>query len=359
MNDNEAKKIIDDLYENNKISREELVALFTVLLDKECEYLHQYLFSKARLTQMKYFGKSIYKRCLIEISNNCKNDCNYCGIRCSNKDVLRYRLNEEDILGACEKGYELGMYTFVLQGGEDSYYLRDEFTKTIQEIKKKFPDCAITLSLGEYDKTTYQKWFDAGADRYLLRHETANEEHYNKLHPATMSLENRKKCLYELKEIGYQVGAGFMVGSPSQTIDTLADDLEFLVALQPHMVGVGPFIPHKSSIYKDYEAGKVTDTLVLLAIIRLLLPQALLPATTALGTISSEGYESGVLAGANVVMLNLTPKKEIMKYELYDGKIYFDGNSNEREKEIKSRFNKMGYDLVASRGDHISIKTNN
>ena len=352
MSYKESINIIDKLYDSADISRDDLSALLFDLLGKRKDTLHHYLFSKARLRQMQVFGKDIYKRGLIEISNYCVNDCFYCGIRHNNSEVCRYRLTEEEILETCAKGYELGMRTFVLQGGEDPFYKKDEFTEIIRRIKREYPDCAITLSLGEQDRERYQLWFDAGADRYLLRHETASEKHYEQLHPAGMKLENRKKCLFDLKDIGYQVGAGFMVGSPYQTSERLVMDIEFLQELEPHMVGIGPFIPHKNTEYKDCESGSMLDTMVMLAIVRLLLPKALLPSTTALGTLEDGGYENGILAGANVVMFNLTPKKGAENYELYDGKVKTGRDTAERMKDFSSKLITMGYELVSSRGDH-------
>ena len=288
---------------------------------------------------------------MIEISNYCKNDCIYCGIRRSNQNAERYRLSEEEILSCCESGYALGFRTFVLQGGEDGYYTDDLLEDLLHKIKAAYPDCAITLSLGERSRESYERLYTAGADRYLLRHETANEAHYGKLHPAEMSLKNRKQCLYTLKEIGYQVGCGIMVGSPYQTIDNLVEDLTFMKALNPHMVGIGPFIPQKDTPFGEMEPGSLEMTLFLLAIIRLMLPKVLLPATTALGTIHSRGRELGILAGGNVVMPNLSPVKVRKKYALYDNKICTGEEAAECLGCLGNRMESIGYKLVVSRGD--------
>ena len=258
---------------------------------------------------------------LIEISNICRNNCYYCGIRKDNRKIERYRLDEDTILACCQSGYEKGFRTFVLQGGEDPGLTEPVVTDLIRKIRRGFPDCAITLSLGEWERESYQHFFDAGADRYLLRHETAEKWHYGKIHPPQLSWENRRKCLENLKAIGYQTGCGCMVGSPFQTPEYLGADLVYMKELQPHMVGIGPFISQKDTPFRDYPNGTLNQTLVLLAMTRLLLPQALLPATTALGTIHPRGRELGILAGANVVMPNLSPRENRKKYLLYDDKL--------------------------------------
>ena len=283
---NRGKELFDKLYQNTQLTETEYKELLELHTDKE---IAEYGFELARKRQKETFGNEVYTRGLIEISNYCKNDCIYCGIRRSNQNAERYRLSEEEILSCCESGYALGFRTFVLQGGEDGYYTDDLLEDLLHKIKAAYPDCAITLSLGERSRESYERLYAAGADRYLLRHETANEAHYGKLHPAEMSLKNRKQCLYTLKEIGYQVGCGIMVGSPYQTIDNLVEDLTFMKALNPHMVGIGPFIPQKDTPFGEMEQGSLEMTLFLLAIIRLMLPKVLLPATTALGTIHSRG----------------------------------------------------------------------
>lgn len=301
--------------------------------------------------RLKYYGKKVYFRGLIEFTNYCKNDCYYCGIRNGNKNALRYRLTKDEILECCKEGRELGFSTFVLQGGEDLYFNKSRMCDIIYSIKSAYPDCAITLSVGEKDKETYRAYKDAGADRYLLRHETACSEHYKKLHPSSLLLENRKKCLYTLRELGFQVGAGFMVGSPYQTVETLCEDLMFLKELQPHMVGIGPFIPHKDSIFKDEEKGSVSLTLTMLALTRLMLPKTLLPATTALASVDDKGRNLGFKVGANVVMPNLSPSYVREKYNLYDNKKSSGDEAKEGLMELKNTVLLSGLEPDMSRGD--------
>ena len=301
--------------------------------------------------QKKYFGNKIYTRGLVEFTNYCRNDCYYCGIRRSNTNAVRYRLTKEEILQCCENGHELGFRTFVLQGGEDPWFNDERMVDIIQTIKKNYPDCAITLSIGEKSKESYRKFREAGADRYLLRHETANEDHYRYLHPENLSLSNRKRCLYDLKELGYQIGAGFMVGAPGQTMENLAEDLVFLKELNPHMVGIGPFIPHHDTKFAKEEAGNVELTLFLLSVIRIMLPKVLLPATTALGTLDPRGREKGFQTGANVVMPNLSPVKNRKQYELYDNKICTGEEAAECRGCLSRRARSVGYEIVTDRGD--------
>lgn len=345
---NRGKELFDKLYQDTQLTEAEYKELLELHTDKE---IAEYGFELARKRQKETFGNEVYTRGLIEISNYCKNDCIYCGIRRSNQNAERYRLSEEEILSCCESGYALGFRTFVLQGGEDGYYTDDLLEDLLHKIKAAYPDCAITLSLGERSRESYERLYAAGADRYLLRHETANEAHYGKLHPAEMSLKNRKQCLYTLKEIGYQVGCGIMVGSPYQTIDNLVEDLAFMKTLNPHMVGIGPFIPQKDTPFGEMEPGSLEMTLFLLAIIRLMLPKVLLPATTALGTIHSRGRELGILAGGNVVMPNLSPVKVRKKYALYDNKICTGEEAAECRGCLGNRMESIGYKLVVSRGD--------
>ncbi|MGN0371677.1 MAG: [FeFe] hydrogenase H-cluster radical SAM maturase HydE [Enterocloster sp.] len=299
----------------------------------------------------KYYGDKVYTRGLIEFTNYCKNNCYYCGIRRDNRNVLRYRLTEEEILECCENGYRLNYRTFVLQGGEDPCYTDERMVHIIRSIKERYPDCALTLSIGEKSFESYRKYREAGADRYLLRHETANEEHYCSLHPEEMSLSHRKQCLYDLKKLGYQVGAGFMVGSPGQTMADLAEDMLFLQKLQPEMVGIGPFIPHHDTPFASEPAGSVEVTLYLLSLIRILLPRTLLPATTALGTLDPKGREKGLKAGANVVMPNLSPVKNRKQYELYDNKICTGEEAAECRGCLGRRVASAGYRIVDERGD--------
>lgn len=308
---------------------------------------------KADEIRQKYYGKKVFARGLIEISNICHNDCYYCGIRKSNKNIRRYRLESDDILECCEKGYNLGFRTFVLQGGEDSYYNDYNLCNIISRIKEKYPECAVTLSLGERSYESYKSLKKAGADRYLLRQETADNQHYKKLHPNNMLLENRKQCLYNLKNLGYQTGAGFMVGSPYQTIENIISDLKFMKELNPEMIGIGPFIPHHDTVFKNYDTGSIQLTLKLLSIIRIMFPRVLLPATTALGTISETGREEGIKAGCNVVMPNLSPLIFRKDYELYDNKICTGEESAQCIECLKKRIESVGYYLDMSRGDYV------
>ena len=324
-----------------------------ILLGQAAEEDVSFLYKEAREVADSIYGKRVFKRGLIEFTNYCKNDCYYCGIRRSNVNAERYRLEKDMILDCCAKGYELGYRTFVLQGGEDGYFTDERICGIVCSIRERYPDCAITLSIGEKSKESYQKYFDAGADRYLLRHETANDAHYGKLHPSELKLSNRKQCLYDLKEIGYQVGCGFMVGSPYQTMETLYEDLMFIKELEPHMVGIGPFIPQQDTPFAKEKAGTLEMTLRLLAIIRLIHPHVLLPATTALGTIHERGRELGILAGANVVMPNLSPSDVREKYKLYDNKACTGDEAAEGDANLCLRMEQIGYELVSDRGDYI------
>lgn len=345
------KQLIDKLYKMSALSPAE----YKILIDNRNPELSEYLFDKARTVRIENYGYDVYMRGLIEFTNYCRNDCFYCGIRKSNCRAERYRLTKEQMLECCAAGYELGFRTFVLQGGEDGYYTDEKMLDIIHSIKNNHPDCAVTLSVGEKSYETYKSFFDAGADRYLLRHETANAGHYARLHPKTLSLENRKRCLFDLKEIGYQVGCGFMVGSPFQTTDCLVEDLLFTKELNPHMVGIGPFIPHHGTPFAGREAGTLELTLFLLGILRLMLPAVLLPATTALGTIHPEGRELGIRAGANVVMPNLSPSSVRKKYLLYDNKICTGDEAAECRYCMEKRMSRIGYQVSVSRGDHKSI----
>lgn len=347
----ELYELADRLERDRILTKEE----FTALIENRSDKLAEYVFEKARRIRHRIYGKDVYIRGLIEFTNYCGNDCLYCGIRRSNKNADRYRLTREDILECCETGHSLGFRTFVLQGGEDGFYTDDMLVDIIKAVKKIYPDCALTLSIGEKSRESYEKYFDAGADRYLLRHETADSCHYSKLHPTSLSLENRKRCLYDLKEIGYQTGSGFMVGSPFQTAECLAEDMIFLHELQPHMVGIGPFIPHHDTPFADEKQGTLELTLFMLGLLRLMLPNVLLPATTALGTIDPNGREMGILAGANVVMPNLSPKGVRKKYLLYDNKICTGDEAAECRQCLERRMNKIGYRIAVSRGDFKSI----
>ncbi|EHL65643.1 [FeFe] hydrogenase H-cluster radical SAM maturase HydE [Cloacibacillus evryensis] len=343
-----AAEIIESLYRNHDASREEL----RWLIENRNEDVSQRLFELASAAARAHFGNKIYVRGLIEMTNYCRNDCYYCGIRRGNAAAQRYRLTKEDIMRCCESGYGLGFRTFVLQGGEDMYYTDDIMADIIGAIRSAYPDCAITLSLGEKTRESYQRLYDAGADRYLLRHETATPEHYAKLHPAELSLANRIECLRSLKEIGYQVGCGSMVGSPYQTLDNVVEDLLFIKGFAPQMVGMGPFIPHHETPFADKRAGTAELTLFLLAIVRLMNPKVLLPATTALGTIEDNGRELGVLAGCNVVMPNLSPLNVRRKYMLYDNKISTGDEAAEARASLERRMRAIGYEVVTERGDY-------
>lgn len=299
----------------------------------------------------KVYGTAVFIRGLIEISNICRNDCLYCGIRRSNNFCSRYRLSTDDIVSCCEEGYALGFRTFVLQGGEDGYYTDERLCEILRTIKKKHSDCAVTLSLGERSAESYRRLFNAGADRYLLRHETADPEHYAVLHPPELSFENRMCCLHDLKNIGYQVGCGFMVGTPGQTPRHLAKDLNFIQKFKPHMCGIGPFIPHSNTPFSGEPAGTLELTCYLLSIVRLICHNILLPSTTALGSIDPFGREKGILAGANVVMPNLSPPSIRKKYSLYDNKIVDGAESAQCKEVLSERIKSIGYRIVTDRGD--------
>ena len=339
------RHLIDRLERDHKLTKDEWIAVITERTDRA------YLFERARALAKQYYGNAVYVRGLIEFTNYCKNDCYYCGIRRSNGKAERYRLREKEILDCCREGYDLGFRTFVLQGGEDGYYTDEKLETLIRQIKTAYPDCALTLSVGEKSRESYQKYFDAGADRYLLRHETANEGHYKKLHPKELTLKNRMDCLWNLKEIGYQVGCGFMVGSPGQMAECLAEDMLFITELQPQMVGIGPFVPHHETPFANESKGTVEQTLYMIGLLRLLKPNLLIPATTALGTIHARGREEGILAGANVVMPNLSPIGVRKKYELYDNKICTGDEAAECRHCLQGRIESIGYKLSVGRGD--------
>ena len=327
------------------------VSDFAALLRESDDESDAVLRGAAVRVRKQIYGSSVFVRGLIEISSYCKNDCYYCGIRRGNQNAERYRLTPEEILLCADEGYALGFRTVVLQGGEDPFFTDSLLCDLIDKIKTAHPDCAVTLSLGERSRESYQSLFDAGADRYLLRHETATKAHYEKLHPPSLSLDNRLRCLYDLREIGYQVGGGFMVGSPFQTKEDLARDLCFIRDFQPDMCGIGPFIPHKDTPFSAYPAGTLEETLRLLSILRLLKPNILLPATTALGTIHPQGRELGIQAGANVVMPNLSPVAVRKKYALYDNKICTGEESAQCKDCLARRMQAIGYEIVVDRGD--------
>lgn len=345
-------EVIDKLYTTGNMTFEECVFLLGYYDDKD---VRNYLFEKSGQVRDSIFGKKIYIRGLIEFSNYCKNDCYYCGIRRSNAKADRYRLTKEEILECCKTGYKLGFRTFVLQGGEDGYFTDDVMVDIVSEIRNNYPDCAITLSLGEKDYDAYKRLYDAGADRYLLRHETINPVHYSKLHPDNLKIETRVKCLEMLKEIGYQVGCGFMVGSPYQTVNNIAQDIMFIKKFEPHMIGVGPFISHKDTPFSDFNNGTAEMTVFIIGILRLMLRYALIPSTTALGTISKSGREEGIIAGTNVVMPNLSPVNNRNKYMLYDNKISTGEEAAESKEALVKQMQKIGFEVVTDRGDYKKI----
>lgn len=305
---------------------------------------------EADAVRKKVYGDEVFIRGLIEFSNVCKNDCFYCGIRASNKNVERYRLSKEQILECCAEGHALGFRTFVLQGGEDVSY-DETLCEIVREIKNAHPDCAVTLSVGERPRATYQQFFDAGADRFLLRHESANDAHYKKLHPGNMSGANRKRCLFDLREIGFQVGAGFMVGSPFQTDENIIEDLRFMQELRPHMIGIGPFIMHSQTPFAGFLSGSLQKTLNVLSVIRLMFPNVLLSATTALATLCPDGREKGLKHGANVLMPNLSPKSARTKYSLYNGKVFSGEEAAENVKRLEQIVKNAGYRIVVDKGN--------
>ena len=341
-----------ELIERLERERDLTNAEFAVLLDQSSGADRDFLFERARAVRDAHYGRKVYIRGLIELTNYCKNDCLYCGIRKSNASCERYRLTKEQILSCCESGYALGFRTFVLQGGEDGWYTDERMTDIVRAMRQAYPDCAITLSLGERRRESFKRLYDAGANRYLLRHETADEAHYARLHPVSMTLTHRLQCLRDLKEIGFQTGAGFMVGSPYQTTECIVRDFRFLQELKPQMVGLGPFIPHHATPLKDFPAGSTERTLLCLSIVRLLLPNVLLPATTALATIDGDGRIKGMNAGCNVVMPNLSPLEDRSKYLLYDNKASSGEEAAESLRALREHLAAAGYEVVIDRGDY-------
>lgn len=339
--------LIQKLSENQSLSLEEYKFLIDDMNDESIAFAQSLAVEKRK----EIYSNSVFIRGLIEISNICKNDCFYCGIRCSNRLADRYRLTKEDILSCCEKGYSLGFRTFVMQGGEDPHFTDEVVCDIVSSIKAKYPDVAVTLSLGERSFESYKKLYESGADRYLLRHETADSEHYSKLHPENLTLENRLECLSNLRKIGFQVGCGFMVGSPYQTSLHIAKDLKFIESFKPDMCGIGPFIPHKDTPFRDFPSGSAKLTCFLLSLVRLIHPPVLLPATTALGTSESQGREKGILAGANVVMPNLSPESTRAKYELYNNKLSTGAESANGLSSLKKTLSAIGYEITVGRGD--------
>ena len=337
--------LVDKLFETGDLSDDELKILI------ESDEFNEPLAEAADIRRRENYGDKVYIRGLIEFTNYCRNNCYYCAIRRDNKKAERYRLTKDEILLCCDEGYKLGFRTFVMQGGEDPYYTDEMICDIVSKIKSRYPDCAVTLSIGEKPRESYQAFFDAGADRYLLRHETADPEHYGKLHPEAMSLENRKECLFDLKEIGYQVGSGFMVGSPYQTTENLISDLRFLQKLQPDMIGIGPYITHADTPFAEFKSGDVMLTLRLVSILRLMFPYALIPSTTALGTIHPQGRELGLKAGANVVMPNLSPVSVRKLYSLYENKICTGEEAAQCRGCLERRVESAGYKIVTDIGN--------
>lgn len=363
---NKAKKIIDKIDKKEKISYKDALTILSSFeydnnlnkkkLDKkekeEIKKLKEYLRIKAREKADRIFGKYIFMRGLVEFTNYCKNDCIYCGIRKSNKNAERYRLNKKEILECCKVGYDIGFRTFVLQGGEDNFFNIERISDIVRAIKKEFPDCALTLSIGEKNEEYYKELKNNGANRFLLRHETSENEHYSKLHPKYMSLDNRKECLRILKRLGFQTGTGIMVGSPFQKLENIASDLIFMQEIKPEMIGIGPFLPHKDTPFANEKIGEMELTLILISILRLIFPLSLIPSTTALGTIKEGGRELGILHGANVVMPNLSPMNVRKKYLLYNNKISTGTESAEGVELLKKSIDKIGYILTGARGDY-------
>lgn len=343
----ENQMLIEKLHQEHSLTLEEWRQLFGSYTEENVIYA----IDLARKTAVKNFGKKIYFRGIIEFTNFCKNDCYYCGIRKSNHKCRRYRLEPEEILECCQEGYENGFRTFVLQGGEDGWFNDERMCEIVSRIKADYPDCAVTLSLGERSRESYERLRNAGADRYLLRHETADEEHYRKLHPKQQSLQNRMRCLKELKELGYQTGCGIMVGTPGQTPENLAEDMKFMESFQPEMIGIGPFIPHQETPFREEPQGDVELTLFILALCRILFPKVLLPSTTALGTAGADGRKQGVLAGCNVVMPNLSPVSVRKNYMLYDKKAGTDLSAEEGIRMLREQMEEIGYEVVIGRGD--------
>ena len=340
------RRLIDRLAAGERLTEAEYAALVAGFTSE----LAQYAAALADDVRKKIYGNRIFVRGLIEVGNRCKNDCYYCGIRRSNAAVPRYCLTPEEILGCCAEGHALGFRTFVLQGGEGCLSL-ETVCGLVRRIKRDYPDCAVTLSLGEFPTAAYRAMREAGADRYLPRHETADPTHYRRLHPASMSFENRMRCLRDLKALGFQTGCGFMVGSPFQTPETLAEDLKFIETFRPAMCGIGPFIPQKDTPFGDRPAGTAEQTVYLLSLLRLMQPKLLLPATTALGTILPDGRERGLAAGANVVMPNLSPLSVRKKYALYDGKLCTGEEAAQCIGCLSRRVQSVGANIVIDRGD--------
>ena len=342
------KNLIEKLKNKNKLSVDD----FQYVLENYTKEDFDYIKDIASKIAIENFGKKIYFRGIIEFSNICKNDCLYCGIRRSNDNVDRYRLTLDEILECCAEGYEYGYRTFVLQSGEDGHFNDETMVNVVSSIREKYKDCAITLSIGERSGESYKKLFDAGANRFLLRHEAANKELYEKIHPSVQSWEERFRCLRDLKDIGYQVGAGMMIGVPYQTLRNIAEDLVFIQNFNPHMVGIGPFIPHKDTPFRNEKAGSIEISLLTLSLVRIMLPKVLLPSTTALGSLDGEGRKQGVLHGCNVIMPNLSPMSVRKKYLLYDNKAGIENDAKTSIDILRKQMEEIGYEVVVTRGDY-------
>lgn len=341
------QNLIDRLFQGERLTR----AAFQALVRCEDQDALELLFQRAKERTEEVFGNHVYIRGLVEISSYCKQDCFYCGLRCSNQKAQRYRLSPDEILATCEKGYEMGFRTFVLQGGEDDYYTDEAMCELIREICLSCPGSAVTLSLGEKRKQSYEAFRKAGASRYLLRHETATAEHFSRLHPPGQRLETRMEALATLKDLGFQVGAGFMVGAPFQTPEHMAENLYFLQEFRPHMVGIGPFIPHQDTPFGKYPAGDSSQTVKMIAITRGILPGALIPATTALATLSKDARMRALQGGANVVMPNLSPNEVRVKYNLYNNKLSTGTESAQMLVALREELERYGRKMDLSRGD--------
>jgi biotin synthase len=352
---NKIYNLIDKLYDNNELDSNEYLYILDNISSGELHYLYE----KGYKMKHQYYQNRVYLRGLIEISNYCKMGCRYCGINNKVDTVDRYRLTVDEILTCCDLGYNLGYRTFVIQSGEDSFYTDEVVSMMLREIKEKYPEIRITLSLGERSKESFQTLFDAGADRYLLRHEAASRRLYEHLHPSFMSFDNRIECLNNLKEIGYQVGGGFMVGSPTQSNSDLVEDLVFLKKLEPHMVGIGPYLCHSDTELAGNESGTLTETLVMVALTRLILPKSLLPATTALGSLDKIGREKALKVGANVMMPNISPTENRDKYEIYQNKICTTDTSDQCRNCIEARIVGVGHEIDLGVGDYYDLEKEN
>ena len=341
-------KEAERLFEEGTLPFDSLKALVETRDEDTFEYMRE----KASLKRDEAYGRVVYLRALIEFTNYCRCDCYYCGIRCSNRNAERYRLSEEEILSATAEGYALGFRTVVLQGGEDPYFSDDDLVRIIRRIKDSF-DMRVTLSIGERSRESYKRLYGAGAQRYLLRHESIDKGHFSLLHPSSQRIESRIRALKDLRDIGYQVGCGFMVGSPYQTDDDIVKDLLFIKDFRPHMVGIGPFIAQCDTPFASFPSGSPSLTLKLLSIIRLMNPSVLLPATTALATVKKGGELEGVKYGANVIMPNLTPARERGKYRIYDNKANSGLEAAENVERLRKELEGMGFSVPSDYGDSL------